>query len=229
MLPRTLIENSLTSGGLKFGGVVQNVAGRISGIVTQFFGLYQAINQVRKALDFSITLDSRLTEIAMVTNQSREDVKGLAREYNDLAKSMNLTTDFLSEGAVGLYRQGLSEDEVKERLQRIAKFGKVANIQMSDAEQYITAAINGMDVTAERASDVFVNIGDSAATSAEEISIAMSKISGTAGVLDIPFEKVASWLATISETTREAPESVGTALNTVLNRLRNMTKSGFEE
>lgn len=220
----------LTSGGFqKFGGAIQGVAGKIGGVITQFFGLYQAINQVRKAMEFSIELDSRLTEIAMVTNQSREDVKGLAREYNDLAKSMNLTTDFLSEGAVGLYRQGLSEDEVKERLQSIAKFAKVANVQMSQAEEYITAAVNGMGVTAERASDVFVNLGDSAATSAEEISIAMSKVSGTAGVLDIPFEKVASWIAVISETTREAPQSIGTALNTVLNRLQNMTKSGFEE
>lgn len=221
---------NLTSGGFqKFGGAIQGVAGKMAGVITQFFGLYQAINQVRKAMEFSITLDSRLTEIAMVTNQSREDVKGLAREYNDLAKSMNLTTDFLSEGAVGLYRQGLSEDEVKERLQSIAKFAKVANVQMSDAEQYITAAVNGMGVQAERASDVFVNLGDSAATSAEEISIAMSKVSGTAGVLDIPFEKVASWIATISETTREVPESIGTALNAVLNRMQNMTKSGFEE
>lgn len=45
----------------------------------------------------------------------------------------------------------------------------------------------------------------------------------------VEFEKVSSWIAVISSTTRESAESIGNSLKTLLARIQNMKKYGFDE
>lgn len=52
---------------------------------------------------------------------------------------------------------------------------------------------------------------------------------GTAGALGVNFEKLSSWIAVISSTTRESAESIGNSLKTILARIQNMKKYGFDE
>ena len=223
-------EFGLLSNGMeRFGSVATSVGGQIRSMVAQFLTLRQAIRVMKDGVQLMTDLDTTMTEVAMVTNKPREEVAHLAEEWNTTAKSMSTTTREVADASLNLFRQGLPESEVNERLNAIVKFSKVAGIEAKNAEKYVTATVNALDVTAERATDVFVSIGDSAATSGEEIAKGMSTVSGTASAMGVEFEKVASWIATVSETTREAPESIGRSMNTMLMRLQTMTKTGFDE
>jgi phage pi2 protein 07 len=64
---------------------------------------------------------------------------------------------------------------------------------------------------------------------ADEIGKAMQKVGGTAGSLQIPFEKVSSWIAELSSRTREAPETIGQSVKSILARVQNLKEKGFDE
>lgn len=73
------------------------------------------------------------------------------------------------------------------------------------------------------------NSQDKTATSASEIGVAFQKVGSTADSLKIPFEKVASYIATISAVTREAPETVGSAVKSILSRVESIKEKGYDE
>lgn len=70
---------------------------------------------------------------------------------------------------------------------------------------------------------------DATATSYEEIATAFQKVGGTAGALGVEFERVASWIATVSARTRESAESIGFSFNTILARMSRLQEKGFTE
>lgn len=55
----------------------------------------------------------------------------------------------------------------------------------------------------------------------------MQKVAASAGEFDLSFEWLGAYIATISEVTRQAPEVVGTALNRMFSRLRNVRQTGY--
>lgn len=78
---------------------------------------------------------------------------------------MSLTSVDVAKSASALYRQGLGDDEVNERLVQASRFAKVAAMSVTDAVDVITVAINtGMVKNAQKATDVLVALGDAAAT-----------------------------------------------------------------
>jgi TP901 family phage tail tape measure protein len=64
---------------------------------------------------------------------------------------------------------------------------------------------------------------------ADEIGKAMQKVGGTAGALDVNFEKVSSWIAVISSRTRESAETIGQSVKSIMARIQNMKEKGFDE
>lgn len=55
----------------------------------------------------------------------------------------------------------------------------------------------------------------------------MSKVSGTAKTAGLSLEKVSSYIAVISSQTREAPENIGTGVNSILSRYLKVTEAGW--
>ena len=155
---------------------------------------YKVIREIATGVRFVTEMDTALTEIGMVTNQNREQVAGLAKEYNNLAKEMKVLTSEVTSGAVEFYRQGLSQEEVMDRLRVTTMYSKVANLEFKQSAELLTATVNSMGIGIERAADVFTYLGDATATGADEIGIGFSKTSGAAAALGVEFEKVASWI-----------------------------------
>ena len=118
----------------------------------------------------------------------------------------------------------------------VTQYAKVANIEFSEAAQLMTAAINtmgdsieaeGFANVVEHIADVFLYLGDNAATSGEEIGKAMQKASASATEFGLSFEWLGAYIATVSEQTRQAPESIGNAFNTMLARMHQIKAQGF--
>ena len=146
---------------------------------------------------------------------------------------MNVTSTELAEAAVTFYRQGLGDEQVEARLEWVTKYAKLAKIEFSSAAELVTAAMNSMsediDGDVQRVVDVFLYLGDSAATSGEEIGKAMQKASASATEFGLSFEWLGSYIATVAETTRQAPESIGNAFNSMLARMHQIKQKGFNE
>lgn len=211
------------------GGVFNNIGGQLTMLAGRVLSLQFAMKHLREGFGYIQEIDSSLTEIAMVTNQSIGDVQGWGEQYRELARDLKVSNAEITEGAVGFVRQGLEQEEVMERLATTSKFARISAIKTSEATELLTATVNGMNVDIERASDVMIYMGDSTATSGEEIAKGLQKTAGSAGALGVEFEKVSSWIATISAQTRQAPQTVGATINSILARMSKISTKGFDE
>ena len=72
-------------------------------------------------------------------------------------------------------------------------------------------------------------LGDASASGSDEIGIAMQKSAASAKEFGLSFEWLGTYIATISEKTRQAPEVIGTSLNSIMARLHQIKQNGFNE
>jgi TP901 family phage tail tape measure protein len=174
---------------------------------------FQSLAFIKEGVTYVNELNKSLTEISIVTGQSQQQVNALGDSYNKLAGSMGVTTNEIAQTAAGLYRQGLSADEASKRMRTVIQYAKISALDINTASEIMTAAINSMGVSGQKAADVWSYLGDATATGADEIGKAMQKVGGSAGALNLPFEQVSSWIAVISSRTRESAETIGQSVN----------------
>ena len=94
---------------------------------------------------------------------------------------------------------------------------RIANLSGTEATNLMTQAVRGfnMEMTdANRVSDVFSNLAAKTQADTEEIAVALSKTASIAYSAGASFENTSAFLTQIIETTREAPETQGTAPRT---------------
>lgn len=184
---------------------------------------------LRNAIETIQVLDKALTEQAMVSGMTREQVYGLLSSYQELAMASGATTKEVATVATEFFRQGKSSEEALTLTEAAVKAAKVASISTSDSVDYLTTAINGFKMSAEDAMDVsdrFAALAASSATSYEELAIALSKTASQANLAGMSMDYTLGLLAKGIETTREAPETIGTALKTVIARMREISDYG---
>lgn len=94
---------------------------------------------------------------------------------------------------------------------------------------YLTSALNGFQIAAEDAmavSDKFAALAASSASDYEELAVGLSKFAAQAKVAGISIDFALAMLTKGVSVTREAPETIGTAIKTVLSRMRELTDFG---
>jgi TP901 family phage tail tape measure protein len=198
---------------------------------TLSFGI--VMGQLKRALRESIEtikeLDKAMTDAAIVTNLNREEAWKLLGAYQNLARETGLATSEISGIVVEFLKQGRTVSEAMELAEVSAKAAKVAGIQASEAVDFLTAAVNGFNLAATAAEDIadkFSSISAASATDFEELAIAMSKVAPVAYSAGVGVDFMMGVLAKGLETTREAPENIGTAFKTIFARMREVTDIG---
>lgn len=206
-------------------GFLQNVTA-----ATVYYAALRAVRQIIRSVTKTITdLDKSFTEIAMVTRLSRKEAWQLVDGYQNLAKEVGTTTDQVAKLAVYFARQGRSASEAFELTKVAAMAAKVASIDASESANFLTSAINGFGLAIDQAMDVsdkFAALGASSASSYQEMAIALSKVAPSAKVAGVNIDQMLGFLAKGIETTREAPENIGTAFKTVFARMTQLRDFG---
>ena len=132
---------------------------------------------LRNAVETIQVLDKALTEQAMVSGMTREQVYGLLSSYQELAMASGATTKEVATVATEFFRQGKSSEEALTLTEAAVKAAKVASISTSDSVDYLTTAVNGFKMSAQEAMDGsgrFAAVAASSATSYDELAIALS-------------------------------------------------------
>jgi len=179
-------------------------------------------------------LDKALTEMAIVTTMSREQAFGLADTMANLARQTGFTTTEIAKLSTVFFRQGRALSEVIELTTVAAQAARISGISAAESANFLTSAINAFGLAADQAlavSDRFAAIAASSASSYEELAVGLSKFAAQANVAGVSIDFAMGLLAKGIETTREAPETIGTALKTVIARMRELTDLGktFED
>lgn len=183
------------------------------------------------ATSYASAYYDQLNEIQVVTQKNDAEIASLSSKYRQMAQEMSVSSKEIASAATTFYRQGLGDAEVEQRLKYTTQFAKVAAVDFNEAAELITATANSMsnDIQGDiqRVVDVFVYLGDNAGTSGQEVATAMQKTAAAAGQFGVSFEWLGAYIATVSETTRQAAEVVGTSLNSIISRLHSIRSVGY--
>ena len=229
-------EGPEEGGSLQPIGSTQAIEKQTSALGRAFkqFTLYNiALKAVKSALREAVQtvkeLDQYLTEQAMVTGKTREETYALVGAYQDLAAQCGATTKEIAQVATEYMKQGKTTQEALVLTEAAVKAAKVARVSVGDSVNYLTTALNGFQLEAEEAmvvSDKFAALAAASATDYDELAIALSKVASQANLAGMSMDYTTALLTKGLETTREAPETMGTALKTIIARMRELGDFG---
>ena len=165
----------------------------------------------------------------MVTGHTRQETYNLVKQYQELATQVGATTKEIASVATEYMKQGQTIEDSLVLTQAAVSAAKVARVSVGDSVNYLTTALNGYQMAAEdamRVSDIFAAVAAASATDYDELAIALSKVASQANLAGMSIEYTTALLTKGLETTREAPETMGTALKTIIARMRELTDYG---
>ena len=185
---------------------------------------------VQGAFQYVQSLEKSLTNIRIVTGDSTEKMAQFAEQANRSAQALGRSTLDYSKASLTFYQQGLNDQDVQARTEATLKAQNItgAGQQMAD---YLTSVWNGYKVANEEAElyvDKLAAVADSSASDMSQLAIAMSKVASTANAMGVDVDQLNAQIATVVATTRQAPESVGTAFKTIYTRMNDI-KTGSDE
>ena len=182
---------------------------------------------IRNAINDVKELDKQLNEISIVTGKTMDELWSGFGKLNSAAQKYGVTTGDVVSVQKLYYQQGRSVAEVNELTGETLAFAKISGLEFADATEYMTAALNAFKIEAKDASivtDTYAALSAKAAVDAKEVAVAMSKVASLAAASNADLQDTSAYLTKIIETTREAPETAGTALKTVIARFTAVNK-----
>ena len=202
-----------------------------------FFSLRNMINLlkqgVRDAVESIKELDKAMTDTAVVTDFNVADMWRDLPKYTQLANQLGATTQGAYETMTLYYQQGLNQQQAFALGAETMKMARIAGLDYAETTDMMTAALRGFnmeldEVSAKRVNDVYSELAAITASDTEEIGSAMQRTASIAHSAGMSFEGTSAFLAQAIETTREAPENIGTAMKTIVARFQEMKKNPLE-
>lgn len=207
---------------VKFGDIV---SGTFLG--TSLSNLFQT--GLSRGIEFFKDYDEILTRTMMVTGQTREEVNSLTSSYNKLANQLSSTTKDVAAAQLVFYQQGLGTSEALKMTEASIAISKTGGIESAEAANRLTAAVRGYQLSANEAMDIadkMSALDAAAASSVDELTIAMQKSASQARMAGLDLDYYMAYLSTMQEVTREAPENIGTAMKSITSRLQEIKDIG---
>lgn len=228
-LNNTVVNSNTVFGKLK--STINNTFSTSRMTMTGFLAVLNEINKAgKKAKETIKEVDKAVTDLSIATNMSREATAGLVKEYNNYAKELKSTTTQITSAADDYLRAGKSMSETKKLIEDSVMLSKLGQLETPEATEDLLATMNGFEMSVEevgRALDAMVAIDMKAATSAGDIATALKYSASSADMAGLSFNKLASMIGTVQDKTQQSAETVGTFMNTLLSRYRNVKIGQF--
>lgn len=187
--------------------------------------LHGFVGSIQQAYGYAQDLNESLNNIRIVTGQSADQMAKFAVQANKAAKELSTTTTKYTDAALIYYQQGLSDEQVKERTDITIKMANVARESAETVSDQMTAVWNNFyngSQSLEHYADAMVRLGADTASSSDEIAGGLEKFAAVANTIGLSFDNAAAALATITATTRQSEDVVGTALKTIFARIQGL-------
>lgn len=180
---------------------------------------------ISDAYRYAEDLNESLNNIRIVTGKSTAEMAQFAKQANRAAKELNTTTTKYTDASLIYYQQGLDDKSVKARTDVTAKFANVSRENLTTSSEYLTAIWNNFakgSKNLEYFADVIVALGAATASSSQEIATGLNKFAATAETVGLSYEYATAALATVTATTRQSADIVGTAFRTLFARIQDL-------
>lgn len=207
------------------GQVLTNNMAKVAEWAVSTALIYGTLQEIRKAMEYIVSLNKEMTNIQIVTGMSQSEVGNLASQYNNLAKEMGSTTLQVAKSSLEWFRQGKTIQEANELVKASLMISKLGNMESAQATEYLTSILNGFKLEAKDTAmviDHLVALDNSYATSVAEIASALQRSSNSAQQAGVSFDELASYITVVSSVTRKSAESIGESFKTMFARMENI-------
>ena len=114
------------------------------------------------------------------------------------------------------------------------KMARIAGLDAADATNMMTAALRGFNMeinqtSAQKINDIYSELAAITASDTKEIGSAMERTASIANAANMEFSTTSAFLAQMIETTREAPENIGTSMKTIMARMQQIKEGNNTE
>ena len=187
--------------------------------------LHGFMGALQSAYGYAQNLNESLNNIRIVTGYSSDQMADFAREANNAAKALSTTTTEYTNASLIYFQQGLDDEAVKARTDVTVRMAQVTGQGVETVSNQLTAIWNNFAEGSENLeyyADVITALGAATASSSEEISTGLNKFAAAAQTVGLSYEYATAALATVTATTRQSADTVGTAFRTLFSRLEGL-------
>lgn len=175
--------------------------------------IFSAITQTAKqTIETVKELDKSLVDLQIATGDTRQQAEDLLKTYNQMAKELGATTTEVANAADAWLRQGYSTEQTNELIRSSMVLSKIGQIESAEATQYLTSALKGFDIEAEKSIEIvdkLAAIDLISATNASGLAEALSRTAASARLAGVEMEQLLGYVAVVGETTQKSMSQVG--------------------
>jgi len=183
---------------------------------------------IRDAWNSIKELDKEFTAIAVVTDKTTSQLWQSFNTYAQMAQGLGVATKDAVATSALYYQQGLKTADVMTLTAETIKMAQIAGMDFKTATDQMTAALRGYNLEMSQANmvnDIFSTLAANAAVDTKELSYALTKTASIAESAGMSIDTTSAFLAKMIETTREAPENIGTAMKSIVARFEELKKN----
>ena len=219
---------SMNKGAMNVNTTLSKIANTFSntvrwGITASIF--QEMMSSVQGAVSYMKDLDESLTNIQMVTNSSKEDMRELAQYANNAAQALGSTTTDYTNAVKVFVQEGFSESESKQYANLSTKLANVSEQNTATTSDQITAYRNAFQLdyaqTVE-AMDKVANVANNTASNVNELMTASQRAASVAQAVGSSQDSFLAAIATIESVTRQSAEEIGNGLKTIYQRFADI-------
>lgn len=212
--------------------ILQMIFGTFKQSLNRFFdysAAYMIINKIKQivhqVVQYTAELDAKMVNLQIATGSLREEVKGMMKDYNSLAREVGRTTTAVADAANDWLRAGYEGKEATELVRASMYLSTLGMIQASDATSDLISVLKGWKLESEDiigVVDKLVKVDMNAAVSAGDIAEAMQMVNYSAQQAGLEMDTLIGILTTNQEVTQRSAQVVGNSWKTVLARIQNV-------
>lgn len=187
--------------------------------------IHQVMGAIQTAYGYAQDLNRSLNDIRIVTGHNIDYMDKFADRANKAAKALSTSTLNYTDASLIYYQQGLSDKEVEDRTAVTIKMANAAGESADKISQQLTAVWNNFydgSQSLEYYADVMTALGAATASSTDEIAAGLEKFAAVSNTVGLSYEYATSALATVTATTRQSADVVGTAFKTLFARIQDL-------
>lgn len=196
---------------------------QIAAQMAGMFGVYDVINVIKQAASTVTELNTQITELAKVSEQSSKQIYADFDSYADIAKEVRGTISDTIAATADWSKNGYSIPDAKQLAEVSQLYKNVGDgIDINTANESLISTLKGFKLEADQAEhivDVFNEVSNNEAISSGGIGDALQRSAASFNAANTSLEQSVA-LVTATNSVLQDPEKVGNMWKTVSARIR---------
>ena len=202
-----------------FAAVKEKAFYGLANTIGTFFGLNDLIQYGKQAANIVTDLNTQITELAKVSEQTSSQIYKDFKSYSDIAQNMGATISDTISATADWSRNGYNIPDAKELAEVALLYKNVGDgIDITEANESLISTLKGFKLEADQAEhiiDVFNEVSNNEAIASSGIGAALQRSAASFNAANTSLEKSVA-LVTATNSVIQDPEKVGNMWKTNL-------------